>query len=152
LLFSLATSAPPSFAHRIAVIGKIHDLTDVREYKASKFSFFFESEDGTMLHSETRIILPHWGNNSYHERRTYRVVYLDDAKRDPVNEAIDIAIIDGPDIGWHNSRDVRPFGKWLGIPLGGALIASGFFVGSNRAGKRKATQEEEQAANVASGN
>jgi hypothetical protein len=43
------------------------------------------------------------------------------------NEAIEIEILSGKDAGYHDSRDARPVGAWLGIPAGAAFGAFGLF-------------------------
>jgi len=76
---------------------------------------------------ETEIILPGWGDPAIFDGRTFRVVYLQDSKRIVKNEAIDIEILSGKHAGYHDSRDARPVGTWLGIPVGAALGAFGLF-------------------------
>ena len=43
------------------------------------------------------------------------------------NEAIDIEILSGKHAGFHDSFDARLAGEWLGIPVGAALGAFGYF-------------------------
>jgi hypothetical protein len=43
------------------------------------------------------------------------------------NEAVDIEILSGRDVGFHDSVDARPTGTWLAIPIGAALGAFGYF-------------------------
>jgi hypothetical protein len=76
---------------------------------------------------ETEIILPGWADPAIFDGRTFRVVYLQDSKRIVKNEAIDIEILSGKDAGYHDSRDARPVGAWLGIPVGVAAGAFGLF-------------------------
>jgi hypothetical protein len=49
-----------------------------------------------------------------------------DSAEEAKNEAIDIEILSGKNAGFHDSYDARPFGKWLGIPIGAALGIFGF--------------------------
>jgi hypothetical protein len=57
------------------------------------------------------------------------VVYLkDDTYRFLKNEAVDITILSGKHTGFHDSRDARPFGSWLGLPISAALIAFGYLI------------------------
>jgi hypothetical protein len=54
-------------------------------------------------------------------------VYLTDSKRVLKNEAVDIEILSGRHAGFHDSRDVRPDGAWLGIPVCAAFLVFGVF-------------------------
>jgi hypothetical protein len=55
----------------------------------------------------------------------YRVVYFDDPDRDLQRKAIQIDVVQGQNTGWHGAVDAHPFGFWLGVPIGIALIVVG---------------------------
>jgi hypothetical protein len=82
-------------------------------------------EGGEPTNIETEIILPDWGTPANFDGRTSRIVYLEDSKRVLNNEAVDIAILSGKHAGFHDPLDVRPFGRWLGIPAGSAFFGFG---------------------------
>jgi hypothetical protein len=96
-------------------------------YKDTFHGFRFVPDGGEPVNIETEIILPGWGNPAIFDGRTFRVVYLQDSKRTVKNEAIEIEILTGKDAGYHDSRDARPVGAWLGIPAGAAFGAFGLF-------------------------
>jgi hypothetical protein len=78
-----------------------------------------------LLNIETEIILPGWADPAIFNGRTFRVVYLQDTSRALKNEAIDIEILSGEHSGYHEFLDARPFGKWIGIPVGAAFLGFG---------------------------
>jgi hypothetical protein len=128
--YGLSHSTVPSFSHRIAAVGKAYDHVN-REIHAGYhhdtiYGFRFVPDGGNTVFLETQIILPYWNTPAIFDGQTFRVVYLDDDHRVFKNEAIDIAILSGRNAGFHDSYDARPFGKWLGIPIGAALGAFGF--------------------------
>ena len=126
LFYCLSISTVPSFAPRITATGKIYDCVERHMGKrTSKFGFSFVPEHGDLINLETLLIIPRWGNAEKVNGRICRIVYLDDKGRDPKNEAIEIEIVKGDHAGWHDSLDARPFGFWLGIPFGLALIFFG---------------------------
>ena len=118
-------SAAPSFAQPITVIGKAYNCVEHRVGKGHKFSFTACPQDGGSLAIETRIALPGWKSPADFDGRTLRIAYLPDRDRNPSNEAIDVAILSGKHEGWRDSLDARPFGRWLGVPIGGAVAALG---------------------------
>ncbi len=60
------------------------------------------------------------------DRRTLRITYLNDKSRSVSNEAVDIEILSGPNASWHDSRDARPIGIWLAIPIGAGIAGFGY--------------------------
>jgi hypothetical protein len=130
-IYGLTHATAPSFATRITAIGKTYDYVERTRgtwpYKDTYHGFRFVPEGGEPVNIETEIILPGWGSPAIFDGRTFRVVYLQDSKRIVKNEAIDIEILSGKDVGYHDSRDARPVGAWLGIPIGAALGAFGLF-------------------------
>jgi hypothetical protein len=126
-MFALFNSTAPSFATQIRATGKAYNCRERKLGRDTHFGFLFVPDGAEPLNIETEIILPGWANPAVFDGRTFRVVYLQDSQRALTNEAIDIEILSGRDTGFHNSLDARPVGVWLGIPIGTALIAFGFF-------------------------
>jgi hypothetical protein len=126
-MYSLFHSTAPSFATRITAIGKAYDYSDRNRGKDTYYGFRFVPDGGDPVNIETEIILPDWGDPTIFDGRTFRVVYLKDSKRVLKNEAVEIEILSGKHAGFHDSLDARPNGAWLGIPIGAALGAFGFF-------------------------
>lgn len=127
--YGMSHSTFPSFSPRVTAVGKAYDYQE-REihtgyHHDSVYSFLFVPEGGKPLRIETQIILPGWADPTIFNGRTFRVVYLQDAKRPLKNEAIEIQILSGAHMGYNSSLDARPFGAWLGIPLGAAFSAFG---------------------------
>jgi hypothetical protein len=120
--YGLFHSTIPSFSTRISAVGKAYDYTAREGYRGdTTYGFRFVPEGGEAINIHTRILLPHRGMDG----RTCRVVYLKDDNRRLQNEAVDITILSGEDIGFHDSLDARPFGSWLAIPVGGAFFGFG---------------------------
>ena len=120
--YGLFQSTAPSFATRITAVGRTYDSAEHPQGRStSYFSFRLVPDSGQPVDIETRLIIPSWANPSIFNGRTFRVVYLDENNRGLKNEAIDIEILSGQHAGFHDSLDARPFGAWLGIPLGAAL-------------------------------
>jgi hypothetical protein len=117
----------PSFAPRITAVGNAYDCLQIRQGRDSYFEFRFVPEQGSTVEMQTAIALPNWRRPDIFDGRSLRVVYLDKVKRPLKNEAIDIEILSGAHAGFHDSVDARPAGKWLVIPLGGALLTFGIF-------------------------
>ena len=126
-MFGLFPSTAPSFATRITAIGKAYGHVERKRGRDTYFGFRFVPNGGEPVNIETQIILPDWSAPTIFDGRTFRVVYLQDSKRILKNEAIDIEIMTGKHAGFHDSFDARPAGAWLGIPIGAALGAFGFF-------------------------
>jgi hypothetical protein len=126
-IYGLSHSTAPSSATRITAVGRAYDDVERRLGRDTYFAFRFVPDGGQPINVETEIILPGWANPAIFDGRTFRVVYLDDNKRALKNEAIDIEILSGRDIGFHDSLDARPVGEWLEIPLGAAVGAFGYF-------------------------
>lgn len=130
-LYGLSHSTAPSFATRITAIGKSYDYVERTRgrnpFKDTYYGFRFVPEGGEPINIETEIILPDWATPAIFNGRTFRVVYLQDSKRILKNEAIEIEILSGKHAGFHDFLDARPAGAWLGIPVGAALGAFGFF-------------------------
>jgi hypothetical protein len=126
-IYGLSHSTVPSFATRITAVGRTYDYVERRQGRDTYYGFRFVPDGGQPVNVETEIIIPGWGDPAIFNGRTFRVVYLKDSNRAMKNEAIDIEILSGKHGGYHDSLDARPVGKWLGIPLGAALGAFGFF-------------------------
>jgi hypothetical protein len=126
-MYGLFHSTAPSFATRITAIGRAYNHVEHKQGRDTYYGFRFVPDGGEPVNIETEIILPGWANPAIFNGRTFRVVYLDDNNRALKNEAIDIEILSGRDTGFHESLDARPVGEWLGMPLGAALGAFGFF-------------------------
>jgi hypothetical protein len=120
--YGVSHSTIPSFSTRITAVGKAYDYVQREGYRHDiTFGFRFLPEGGEAINIHTKIILPDWGIDG----RTFRVVYLKDGNRPLKNEAVDITILSGKDMGFHDSLDARPFGSWLGIPVGAAFFGFG---------------------------
>jgi hypothetical protein len=126
-VFGLSHSTAPSFATRITAIGKAYDYVERKRGRDTYYGFRFVPDGGEPVNIETQIILPDWRTPANFDGRTFRVVYLQDSKRTLKNEAIEIEILSGKHSGFHDSLDGRPAGAWLGIPIGAALGAFGYF-------------------------
>lgn len=125
--YSLFHSTAPSFATRVTAIGKAYDYVERTRERDTYYGFRFVPDGGEPVNIETEIILPGWADPAIFNGRTFRVVYLQDSKRIPQNEAIEIEIVSGKHAGYHDSLDARPAGTWLGIPIGAAFGAFGLF-------------------------
>ncbi len=126
-MYGLSHSTTPSFATRITAVGRTYDYTERQQGRDTFYGFRFVPDGGQPVNIETEIIIPGWRDPAIFNERTFRIVYLNDNNRTMKNEAIDIEILSGKHAGYHDSLDARPAGKWLGIPLGAALAAFGFF-------------------------
>jgi hypothetical protein len=126
-IYGLSHSTAPSFATRITAVGRTYDCVERRQGRDTYFGFRFVPDGGQPVNIETNIITPSWADPAIFNGRTFNVVYLKDNNRALKNEAIDIEILSGKHAGYHDSLDARPVGKWLGVPLGAALGAFGFF-------------------------
>ena len=126
-MYALFHSTAPSFATQVTATGKAYDCVQRNSGRDGYFGFRFIPDGGEPVRIETEIILPGWANPAVFDGRTFRVVYLKDTQRTLKNEAIDIEILSGRDTGFHDSLDARPAGTWLGIPIGAAFGAFGFF-------------------------
>lgn len=144
LLFSLLNSTTPSFAPRITVTGKAFNCVRLGVGRNYARSFRFESENGGSIQIGTEIVVPPmcWQTSDYDAGSMYSVTFLDDAKRYPANEAIDIAVLTGRNTGWHKKLDARPFGFWLGAPAGGFLMFMGLYLTRNDKGGAKSGAEQ----------
>jgi len=126
--YGLSHSTAPSFAPRITAVGKAYDHVQRGSGRDRYYGFrFLPDNGGEPVDIETTIILPDWSAPKTFNGRTFRVVYLQSANRAMKNEAVDIQILTGEHAGFHDSVDARPVGAWLGIPIGGALVALGYF-------------------------
>lgn len=127
--YAVSHSTIPSFSTRITAVGKAYDYMH-REVPARHGTIYgafrFVPEGGEAINIGTQIILPDWAVPGDFDGRTLRVVYLKDSKRFLENEAVDITILSGKHTGFHDSLDARPFGTWLGIPIGAAFFGFGF--------------------------
>ena len=137
----MAHSTAPSFAPRIAAIGKAYNPVERKAGRDTYFGFrFLPAGGGEPVDIETSIILPGWAVPEVFDGRTFRVVYLQSSGRPLKNEAIDIEILSGRDTGFHDSVDARPAGAWLAIPLGAAIGCFGLF--GVKAHKKKADRAQ----------
>jgi hypothetical protein len=126
-MYSLFHSTAPSFATRIAAIGKAYDYVERTRGRDTYYGFRFVPDGGDPVNIETEIILPDWAAPAIFDGCTFHVVYLKDSKRVLKNEAIEIEILSGKHAGFHDSLDDSQTGAWLGIPIGAALGAFGLF-------------------------
>ncbi len=125
-MYGLSHSTSPSFGRRVSSVGTASALVEQKVGGDSKFVFAFIPSNGQPVNLQTRIIVPHWGNAEVFQRRTLRVTYLDDPARSVSNEAIEIEIVSGENVGWRDSLDARPFGVWLAIPIGAMIAGLGY--------------------------
>ena len=146
--YGLSHSTTPSFAPRVTVIGKPSDCVRQRFGRSTKFVFRFIPEGGNPTTIETHIILPHWGNAEIFNGRTLRITYLNDTSRRLSNEAVDISIQSGVNVGWHDSLDARPFGIWLAIPIGATIGGFGYFGVRYRKDDLKAAEPLETTSSI----
>jgi hypothetical protein len=126
--FSGANSTTPSSAPRTTLTGAAANCIEHRRGRGSfTYSFVLTPTTGVPVRLETRIKAPIcWqGGGTGSDAAEYRVVYLDDQDRDLRNEAIQVDVVHGQNAGWQGAVDSRPFGLWLGIPAGLALIVVG---------------------------
>jgi hypothetical protein len=140
--YGMSHSTIPSFSTRITAVGKAYDY--VPHISGSRHSnvydsFRFVPEGGEAVNIETTIVLPGWETNG----RMLRLVYLKDSKRVLKNEAVDITILSGKYRGYHDSLDARPFGSWLGIPIGAAVLFFGYTGLRYRKGDAKSTASDD---------
>lgn len=136
MFYGLSHSTIPSFSTPITAIGKAYAFVQRgsyarhgrywREFVYEGFRFVPEGREAIDI--ETNIRLPDGGIPMDFDGRTLRVVYLKDSYRVLQNEAVDITILSGKHTGFHDSRDARPFGSWLGLPIGAAFIALGYLL------------------------
>jgi len=130
--YGLSHSTIPSFSTPTTAVGKAYGYVNRESHTrhgTDYGAFRFLPEGGEAINIETEIILPDWGSPIDFDGRTFRVVYLkDDTYRFLKNEAVDITILSGKHTGFHDSHDARPFGSWLGLPIGAALIALGYLI------------------------
>jgi hypothetical protein len=118
--YGLSHSTVPSLATRITAVGKPYDYVDREIHTGYHHDTIYGVQlvpgVGGPIHIETEIILPDSARPAIFDGRTFRVVYLDDSKRE---------ILSGKHAGFHDSFDARPVGAWLAIPLGAALLGFG---------------------------
>jgi hypothetical protein len=129
LFYGSFHATAPSFSIRITAVGKAYNYVqrEINGYHHDTiYGFRFVPEGGESIHIETKIILPDTAHPAVFDGSTFRIVYLADIKRVLKNEAVDIAILSGKNTGFHGSRDARPAGKWLAIPVGAAFGIFGF--------------------------
>ncbi len=127
----MSHSTIPSFSTPITAVGKAYDYVrrgTSRGHGNIFGGFRFVPEGGEAINIETQIFLPDEGIPADFNGRTFRVIYLKDSYRVLMNEAVDITILSGKHTGFHDSLDARPFGSWLGLPIGAALIALGYLL------------------------
>lgn len=147
-MYGLFRSTTPSFAPRVTASGKASAFIDQKYGRNSKFVFRFVPEGGKPINIETHIIVPHWRNAEVFSKRTLKVTYLNDRSRSVSNEAVNIEILSGDNAGWHGSRDARPFGIWLAIPIGATLAGFGYIGLRYRKKDLKATVPPESATSI----
>jgi hypothetical protein len=148
ILFSLLNSTAPSFAPRISVTGKASDCVRLGAGRDYTRSFRFEPENGKLLQIGTKIVVPPmcWQTLDYEAGSTYHITFLDDAKRYPANEAIDIEVLTGRNVGWRKKLDARPFGFWLATPAGAMLMYLGLYFTRNTKGNAKSAGPQAPSA------
>jgi hypothetical protein len=120
-----ANSTMPSTAPRLTVSGLAQGCAQQTIGRGNCiYSFLLMRTNAPSISLSTHIELPIcWsGPSTDSDGRLYRVKYLADPSRTLKNEAISIEVLAGPNSGWQSSVDARPFGLWLGIPTGLALI------------------------------
>jgi hypothetical protein len=132
--YGMSHSTVPSFSTRITAVGTAYDYVE-REIHAGYHhdtihGFRFVPEGGGgggPIDIETEISLLDSAHPEIFDGQVFRIVYLKDNERVLKNEAIEIAILSGKHIGFHDSVDARPAGKWLAIPVGALFGIFGFF-------------------------
>jgi hypothetical protein len=127
VIYGLSHATAPSFARRVTVTGPTDNCTQIKTGKSFKTSFSILPSGANPLRLETNIILPSWADPQSFNGRIFKVTYLDDPDRSVGDEAIDITILSGKHAGFHDAKDARLMGSWLGIPSGAALGAFGLF-------------------------
>jgi hypothetical protein len=132
--YGMSHSTVPSFSTRITAVGTAYDYVDrgihtgYHHDTIHGFRFLPGGEGGGgPINIETEISLLDTAHPAIFDGQVFRIVYLNDNKRILKNEAIEIAVLSGRHKGFHDSRDARPVGKWLAIPLGAAFGMFGFF-------------------------
>lgn len=145
-MFGLSHSTTPSFASRTIAIGQASAFSEQKAGRRTAFGFHFVPEEGNALSLGTQIIVPHWSNSAVFSGRTLRITYLNDPVRSISNEVIEIEILSGDDAGWHDSLDARPYGVWLGIPIGGLVAGFGYIGIRYRKDDLEASKLSETAA------
>lgn len=124
--YGLSHSTVPSFAPRVTAVGTTYDFYHRKSGKDSWDGFRFVPDGGgAPILMETEIMQPGWATPSFNGR-TIRVTYLQDEHRSLKNEVIEEAILTGTHAGYHDAYDARPFGRWLFLPLGGAIAGLGY--------------------------
>ena len=124
--FAYTRSTSPSFAPRITLTGKALDCVNVHRFSRNRHLFRFEPASGDRVFLQTKILAPMCFSSSItFDDRTYRVIYLEDPKRSMSREVTSIDVVSGTDTGWHEALDARPFGTWLGVPIGAFLVMLG---------------------------
>lgn len=146
IFFGLSHSTIPSFSTPVTAVGKAYAF--VQHVSRARHGFDYESfrfvpEGGEAINIETDISVPDGKTPLDFDGRTLRVVYLNDSHRVLQNEAVDITVLSGKHTGFHDSLDARPFGRWLGLPIGAALIALGYLLHYS---KKKDVESAESAA------
>jgi hypothetical protein len=139
ILFALFNATAPSFARHITIVGKALDCTEESAGRLSIFHFHMKSDDGNLVYLGTHLDIPPmcWRTAEYDPEEVYRVVYLDDVRRNPVHEAIEVEVLRGRNKGWHKALDARPLGLWLLAPLGGLLLCLGLYASRTPSQERK---------------
>jgi hypothetical protein len=122
MMWSALHSTMPSFARRVTAISTVSSCVTVEHRRSIKFVIHLDQGPGGPIYLDTQLVAPCCRKSS--GQRTgniYKIVYLDTPDLDGNKEAIAISVLDGPDKGWHREVDARPFGLWLGIPIGSTL-------------------------------
>jgi hypothetical protein len=131
--YAMSHSTMPTFSNRITVVGTAYDYVERETHTGyhhdTIYGFHLMPEGGGCngpIIIETEISLLDTAHPAIFNGQTFRVVYLADDDRVLRNEAVDIEVLSGIHKGFHDSRDARPGGAWLGIPVGVAFLAVGF--------------------------
>lgn len=123
---SYTHSTNPSLAPRITLTGKALDCLNVHRFSRNRHLFRFDSGSGDRIFLQTKIFAPMcFDSSKTFDDRTYRITYLDDARRSMSHEVTRVEVMSGTDAGWYRRLDARPFGAWLGVPVGAFLAALG---------------------------
>lgn len=115
-------STMPSFARRITTVTTVSSCTVEEHRRSIKFTIHLDQAPGGPVYLHTEIVGPMcWNSGRYRSNNVYQITYLDAPGPDGNKEAVAISVVSGPDKGWHGEVDARPFGLWLGIPIGAAV-------------------------------
>jgi hypothetical protein len=128
MMWSAFHSTMPSFAPRITAITTVSSCVKEEHRRSIRFTIHLDQGPGGPIFLDTEIVGPMcWLSSRQRSSNIYKIDYLDAPGLDGEKEVVAISVLEGPDKGWHSEVDSRPFGLWLGIPVGGALVSLGLF-------------------------